>query len=642
MSVEERAKGAVKEGVYLEYIRRGGGFLALLPLLCLHLVATALMLMSNVFVGLWTADAAPRLVPASAAGGNATLVADPSTTYATLPFVFYVGGYAGLALLVALFTYLRTRGMAAFCLRASRQLHTGLVAAVMRAPLSFFDTTPIGRIVSRFSKDMYSIDQEVLEFGDFFIFMSAMLLGSFAIIAAVTPWFVAVLVPLALVYLRFVYFFRAISRESKRLESIARSPVFAHYSETLGGISTIRAYAAEGRFAHANLRLVDALNEAYYLNKVSERWLSVRLELIGAAITLTASLLAIGAAILQRDAGDETGALYVGLAGASLSGSTSLVGVLNFVMRSFGQVEAAMTCTERVVHYIRHIPQEAAEVSATPPPAEWPQAGAIEIHDLRMRYRDETPLVLRGLSVAIGGGQRVGIVGRTGSGKSSLLLSLLRLVEPLPPTPGGDGGGAKPAIAIDGVDISALGLFELRKKLAIIPQSPALFSGTIRSNVDPFDDYTDEQIWAALDRCEMKQPVLQMVKQGGEDAAADASAALAAPVAEYGENLSQGQRQLLCLARAVLDQARVLILDEATSAVDYATDAKIQAMIRTVFASCTILVIAHRINTVIDSDLILVLGDGQLLESGSPAALLDDKDSAFSKIVAESKSSPEQ
>ena len=196
---------------------------------------------------------------------------------------------------------------------------------------------------------------------------------------------------------------------------------------------------------------------------------------------------------------------------------------------------------------------------------------------------------------------------------------------------------AQPPIMIDGVDISSIGLHELRRKMAIIPQNPACFSGTVRSNIDPFDEYTDEEVWAALERCEMKTPVLQMIDNGVDNP----SAALAAPVAEYGENLSQGQRQLLCLARAVLQQAKILILDEATSAVDYATDAKIQTMIRTVFAGCTILVIAHRITTVIDSDLILVMGDGKLLEAGSPKALLDQPSSAFRKIVDESGISDE-
>lgn len=286
-----------------------------------------------------------------------------------------------------------------------------------------------------------------------------------------------------------------------------------------------------------------------------------------------------------------------------------------------------MTCTERVLEYIENIPQEASFESANPPPADWPTTGAIELRGLQMRYRPETPLVLQGVSAAIPGGARVGIVGRTGSGKSSLLLSLLRLVEPVPAGP-----GAPPPMTIDGVDTTKIGLRELRRKLAIIPQSPALFSGTVRSNIDPFDEYSDDQIWDALEQCELKTVVEQMIEGGGTNPAE----ALQAAVAEYGENLSQGQRQLMCMARAVLLRARILILDEATSAVDYSTDAKIQVMIRSVFSKCTILVIAHRINTIIDSDLILVIGGGKLIESGAPRELLATANSAFSRIAAES------
>ena len=650
MQQEERMEGKVKVNIYGEYLRRGGGVCGALLVLCLHTICTACMVGSTLWVGFWTADATP--VPAAPASLTAPAplnltLSGPTTfavpAYSRMPFAFYVAGYAIIGLVVALLSFVRTYGAALFCLAAAKNLHLGLVGAVLRAPLSFFDTTPIGRIVSRFSKDMYSIDHELLDQADMFIFMIMFLLANFGTIIAATPWFAVGIVPIMAVYVYFVRFFMPVARECKRLESIARSPVFAHYSETLGGIPTIRAYGAQARFVHANLRLVDKLNEAYYVNKIADRWLSARLECVGATIVFFASVLAVAAVVGTRATGASVDPMMIGLFGTSLVGASGITGILTFVMRMYGQLEASFTSVERVVYYIRNIPQEKPVESPKPPPNSWPSSGAIEIKDLRMKYREDTPMVLKGLSASIGGGQRVGIVGRTGSGKSSLLLSLLRLVEPMPKDgeggATGGGGSPSPSIAIDGIDIESIGLGELRRKLAIIPQSPALFSGSIRSNIDPFDDFTDEQIWAALDKCEMRPAVMAMV--AGSDShhgASDPAKALQAPVAEYGENLSQGQRQLICLTRAVLQQAKILILDEATSAVDYGTDARIQSMIRTTFSGCTILVIAHRINTIIDSDLILVLGDGVLVESGPPQKLIDDKQSAFAKIVAESQS----
>jgi len=292
------------------------------------------------------------------------------------------------------------------------------------------------------------------------------------------------------------------------------------------------------------------------------------------------------------------------------------------------QVENALTCVERVLHYTDSIPQEAQLYGPAPPPPDWPTSGAIEVRNLSARYRPETPIVLKNVSLSIAGGERVGVVGRTGSGKSTLFLTLFRLIEP-EYTPGEPG-----PISIDGVDISKLGLRELRRKIAIIPQSPALFSGSVRLNIDPFDEKSDEEVWAALRQCQMSDVVLGMPSDDGNP--------LNAKVAEYGENLSQGQRQLLCLGRAILSQAKVLVLDEATSAVDVQTDALIQATIRSAFTGCTILTIAHRINTIIDSDKILVLGDGKVLEYASPSELLSDPSSAFSAIAAETRDTDPQ
>jgi ABC-type multidrug transport system fused ATPase/permease subunit len=338
----------------------------------------------------------------------------------------------------------------------------------------------------------------------------------------------------------------------------------------------------------------------------------------------------------------------------SLSFAISLTSLLNWCVRSFAQLEAAMNACERVLYYTENIPQEAPRTSdeledATSSSTEhslsnpavyatsksggkadraafkWPDKGEITLKNLRMRYRAETPLVLKGLNVTIHGGERIGVVGRTGSGKSSLLLTLLRLVEPSL-----EEGDYQAPLSIDGVDVLRIGLKDLRSKLGIIPQNPVLFSGTVRSNIDPFDEYSDKQIWDALSRCGMKESVENMPGM------------LNASIAEYGENLSAGMRQMLVLGRALLKQCRILLLDEATSSVDYETDREIQRTLREAFNQCTILTIAHRINTIMDSDKILVMKDGYVEEFAPPQELLKDENSTFSEIVRHAKSGEHQ
>ena len=408
-------------------------------------------------------------------------------------------------------------------------------------------------------------------------------------------------------------YFRRVSRETKRLESVARSPVYSHFSETLGGLTTIRAYSACDEFTSSFNSLLDTNTRTIYCNKVADRWLATRLESVAAAVAGLAAIFATQVVVSNGAtvAGDTSS--FASLAGISLSYAVTATGMMQFVVRSYATVEAAMNSVERVVHYTTNIPQEAAMTSrelddekpsssmnsaqiavaatggkAIYPTDEWPEKGAITLTNLQMRYRQETPLVLKGLNVSIGAGERIGVVGRTGSGKSSMLLVLMRIVEPYLSEDAIKKYEAP--LTIDGVDALRIGLRDLRSKLGIIPQLPVLFSGTIRSNMDPFDSYSDGEIWTALEKCRMKDAVDKM-----EDG-------LQSRVAEYGENLSQGQRQLLCLGRALLKWCQVLLLDEATSSVDFETDRAIQTTIRSAFAGCTIITIAHRVNTIMDSD----------------------------------------
>jgi ABC-type multidrug transport system fused ATPase/permease subunit len=636
---EERNVGAVEWTVYKRYIRSGGGYCLFAVIYFVFVLCTLLGVVSTAWITLWTQD---------------PLHEDRS-------LFFYLAGYAVVGILLGVVTFLRSLLLAIFGVKASAALHGSLLRSVLAAPMSFFDTTPTGRILSRFSKDIHSIDEDLSNYLDFFLFCTLFVVSSLATITYVTPPFGIAVLPIGIVYVRVLNYFREVAREAKRLDSISRSPVFAHFSETLGGLSTIRAYGQSGRFVDDFLDKLDRNTRAYYCMKSADRWLSVRLELLGAFIGLLAAMFASFSVIGGSEDGDD----FSSLAGLSLTYAIQVTGLLNWCVRSFAQLEAAMNSCERVVHYVDNIPHEAPATSAGlarlaaqrdrggrdadageeagaslrsflasgggeahAPPEGWPSRGGIEIDGLRMRYREGTPMVLRGIRCVIRGGERVGVVGRTGSGKSSLLLCLMRIVEP-DLGAGPDGSNQErayaPPIRIDGVDTMRIGLRELRSKLGIIPQNPVLFSGSVRSNLDPFGEHEDAELWEALDKCSMRAAVEAMPEK------------LGAPVSEYGENISQGQRQLLCLGRALLKRCRVLLLDEATSSVDFETDKAIQETLRTSFAGCTVLTIAHRVNTIMDSDKILVLKDGQVAEFDEPATLLADKGSLFSDIARHAK-----
>lgn len=325
-----------------------------------------------------------------------------------------------------------------------------------------------GRILSRFSKDIYSVDLQVPEFLSFFLFTVFFVLFSLGTIIYTTPIF-AVAVPfMIIVYWLILSYYRPVARDVKRLEAISRSPVYAHFSETLGGLGTIRAFDRVKVFELSNGAKMNFNIQVWYCVKAAERWLAVRLELLGSSITLLASLLAVFQA--------QDGAISAGLAGLSLSFAMGVTNLLGQTVRSFAELEAGMNSVERLLYYSNNIPQEAAHMNDEHVPEDWPKNGSIEFKDLKMRYREDTPLVLKGLDFKIAGADRVGVVGRTGSGKSSLFLTLLRLVEP------------EGQILIDGVDIGKIGLHALRSSISIVPQNPVIFSGTVRSNLGPFDD----------------------------------------------------------------------------------------------------------------------------------------------------------
>eukprot|EP00644_Phytophthora_capsici_P001459 jgi/Phyca11/526529/estExt2_fgenesh1_pm.C_PHYCAscaffold_100089 len=516
MTDEDRSVGDVAWQVYKTWIMAFGGVSAGLLVIIIFIATQCVNLISTWWLSFWSENSQPK--------DEDDKPVDPQSQ------MFYGG------------------------LRASRSLFQDLLARILRAPTSFFDTTPTGRIVNL----------------------------TLATISYVTPAFMVILLPVLVGYYVSQRYFIKSSRELQRLDSISRSPVFALLSETLDGLPTIRAYCAETQFSTKNEQLIDRNQRAYFLNFAVNCWLALRLEFAGTLISAFAAL----TAVLAHSSDPERGAAFAGLAGVSLTYAFSVTQSLTWSVRMISQLQTQMVSVERIKNYtIMDTEAELTSVGKLPPAQEWPSAGGIEFRNVDLRYRPGLPRVLRNLSLSIRPQEKIGIVGRTGTGKS--------------------------------MDISTIGLHELRNKISIIPQDPVLFSGTVRSNVDPFDQYTDEQIWMSLRRAHLAHVVT----------------ALDSPVDEKGSNFSVGERQLLCISRALLKRSRIILMDEATASIDTETDRKIQRSIREEFRDCTCLTIAHRINTILDADRILVMENGAVGEFDTPKALQKKKDGLFKALV---------
>eukprot|EP00048_Salpingoeca_helianthica_P002825 m.61104 g.61104 ORF g.61104 m.61104 type:complete len:1523 (-) comp12327_c0_seq3:30-4598(-) len=573
---EAVSEGDVKRQVYMNYFRANGYGLCLL-ILALYLVAYGLQIGSNVWLSLWSSD-----------------------KNADEKIGMYLGGYAGLGIGNSVGILVVTLLSSATAVAASRTLHARMMLAVLRSPMTFFDTTPLGRIVNRFSKDIYAVDETIPRSLRSFLTTFLQVVSIIVVISYSTPIFMAAILPLGLLYYWIQRYYVATSRQLQRLESVSRSPIYALFSETLNGVTSIRAYGRQRQFIDLNEQKLDTNMRAYYPSICANRWLALRLEFLGNCIIFFAALFAV---IERRSISPE-------VVGLSLSYAMSVTQTLNWMVRMSSQLESDIVAVERVEEYIA-LPSEAPRIRDHRPAADWPHEGQISIDQLGLRYRPELDLVLRGLTCNIRGGEKVGIVGRTGAGKSSLTLSLFRLIEP-----------SSGRIVIDGENIGQLGLQDLRSRLTVMPQDPVLFCGSVRDNLDPFHDYDDAHIWSALETCNLRDFVTSL---GG---------GLEGRVAEGGENFSVGQRQLLCLARAVLRRTKVLVLDEATAAVDLETDQLIQRTIRSVFRQCTVLTIAHRINTILDCDRVMVLDKGAIVEFDSPANLLAVPNGIFRGMAA--------
>uniref|UniRef100_A0A671NEJ6 Multidrug resistance-associated protein 1 n=1 Tax=Sinocyclocheilus anshuiensis TaxID=1608454 RepID=A0A671NEJ6_9TELE len=485
---------------------------------------------------------------------------------------------------------------------SSRYLHQTMLYNVLRSPMSFFERTPSGNLVNRFAKETDTIDSVIPSIIKMFMGSMFNVLGSCAVILIATPLVAIIIPPLGLLYFFVQRFYVASSRQLKRLESVSRSPVYTHFNETLLGTSVIRAFGEQQRFIRESDGRVDHNQKAYFPSIVANRWLAVRLEFVGNCIVAFAALFAV----MARDS------LSPGIMGLSISYALQVTTSLNWLVRMSSELETNIVAVERVKEYGDTEKEAEWRLEHSTLPAGWPTTGHIEIRNFGLRYREDLELAISDISVNIEGGEKVGIVGRTGAGKSSLTLGFFRIIE-----------AAQGEICVDAVNIAELGLHELRSRITIIPQDPVLFSGSLRMNLDPFDGYTDEEVWRALELAHLKNFVSGLPDKLNHECS------------EGGENLSLGQRQLVCLARALLRKTKILVLDEATAAVDLQTDNLIQSTIRTQFEDCTVLTIAHRLNTIMDYTRVLVLDKGQMAEFDSPSNLTAKK-GIFYKMAKDS------
>uniref|UniRef100_A0A8B9TPU0 Canalicular multispecific organic anion transporter 1 n=1 Tax=Anas platyrhynchos TaxID=8839 RepID=A0A8B9TPU0_ANAPL len=499
-----------------------------------------------------------------------------------------IGVFGALGVSQAIFLLFATMLSAHGAVRASRIMHQRLLSNILRVPMSFFDTTPTGRIVNRFAKDIFTVDETIpMSFRSWLSCFMA-IISTLLMISLATPFFTIIVVPLGIFYYFVLRYYISTSRQLRRLDSVTRSPIYSHFGETVSGLSVIRAYGHQERFLKQNESTMDINQKSVYSWIVSNRWLAIRLEFVGSLVVFFSALLAV----------ISKGTLDGGIVGLSISSALNVTQTLNWLVRMSSELETNIVAVERVHEYTK-VKREAAWVTEKRPPQGWPSKGEIQFIDYKVRYRPELELVLHGITCNIGSTEKVGVVGRTGAGKSSLTNCLFRVLE---------AAGGK--IVIDGVDIATIGLHDLRQNLTIIPQDPVLFTGTLRMNLDPFDQYTDEEVWKALELAHLKTYVQELPER------------LQHLVSEGGENLSVGQRQLVCLARALLRKAKILILDEATAAVDLETDHLIQTTIRSAFADCTVLTIAHRLHTIMDSNRVMVMNAGKIVEYDSPEELL--------------------
>uniref|UniRef100_A0A8K9XBN4 ATP-binding cassette, sub-family C (CFTR/MRP), member 12 n=1 Tax=Oncorhynchus mykiss TaxID=8022 RepID=A0A8K9XBN4_ONCMY len=585
---EGSQEGSVAWRTYHQYCKAAGGYILLSLIIIIFICLVGTTAFSNWWLSYWLEQGSGTAIVSNSTAGNISLNPD-------LSFYQMIYGLVVVAMLV--FSFIKGYSFTKVTLHASSKLHDTMFRNILNSPMSFFDTTPTGRMVNRFSKDQDEVDTMLPFNMENFLQFCLMVTYTIVTISAVFPPLLIAITLLGAIFTLILYIFQRSIREMKRMENVSRSPWISLTTSTIQGLTTIHAYNKR-EFKEMS----DNNSNHFLLFNCGTRWLSFWLDFLSASVTLLVALFVV---LSSPDT------ISPAMKGLALSYTIQLTGMLQYVVRLSTELEAKFLSVERLQEYIEGCVSEAPRrVKDALIPEGWPHKGAISFKDYTMRYRANTPIVLDGLQLNIQPREKLGIVGRTGSGKSSLGVALFRLVEP-----------AAGTIFIDGVDTSAIGLEDLRSKLSVIPQDPVLFIGTVRYNLDPFNNYSDEDIWSALDKTFMKHTISSLPEK------------LQSEVVENGENFSVGERQLMCMARALLRNSKIILLDEATASIDSETDSLIQHTIRDAFQDCTMLTIAHRINTVLESDRILVMDAGRVVECDSPEVLMQRPDSQFAALL---------
>ncbi|KAG0040947.1 hypothetical protein BGZ82_005498 [Podila clonocystis] len=668
---EKKAEGAVAWNVYRTYLKASGGWAFWLCIIALFLIRESLNISQNAWLAIWANRASEAVgsfairtfnaampepvaltfhsafVPHQGKHGAFTVALFGKGTPDSVNVEYYLGVYILLSVCTVILSASSSLCTILGGLKASRAMHEQLLHKITHAKVRFYDTTPLGRITNRFSSDMSSVDEDV-SMGIYYLFSSVVtLVGIIIIISVNMPVFLIPAVFIVAIYIVIGLLYVPISRDLKRINSNSRSPILNHFNETLNGLATIRAYGFERQFMTKNLDNLDDNNRSFFLLWSTNRWLHWRVDVTGASVSFITGIL-----VLQ-----SWGKIEPGWAALSLTYSLMFTTTIVWVIRMYATNEMNLNSVERLTEYMELEEEPPAVIEGSRPPAHWPHAGEIVVDHLVMKYAPDTPAVIKDVSFRIKAGEKIGVVGRTGSGKSTFAISLFRFMEP---TSG--------SITIDGIDITKIGLHDLRTNLTIIPQDPILFKGTLRSNLDPFGEREDRDLWEALRRSHLipsssapsKRTSLDMTpgsassssqaadmnktsagsikdSDSAENEIVDSSKiTLDTPVKANGSNFSQGQRQLIALARALVRQSKIIVMDEATASVDFETDLKIQGTIREEMSESTILTIAHRIRTIADFDRVLVMNAGEVAEFDKPLTLMQKEGSIFRSMCERS------